>query len=121
MPRRVTKARPSLFTPAGSMVKRLAKESSAARRKMVVLGFWLTALFFGWSFVSGDYGVPRIVRLELEKKGLEEANRRQMTQLIDSGQERRMLQSDSVYIDYIARTKYHMARPTETIYRYRSR
>jgi cell division protein FtsB len=120
MPRRVTKARPSLFTPAGSFVKRLARENPTARRKAVIVGFWLIAGFFAWSLVIGDYGVPRIIRLELEKRGMEEANRRQLTQLIDATQQRQLLQSDSTYIEYIARTKYHMARPNETIYRYRS-
>ena len=121
MPRRVTKARPSLFTPAGSFVKRLAKENPHARRRLIAIGFWLIAIFFGWSFVSGDYGVPRIVRLELEKRGLQEANRRQMTLLIDATHEREMLRTDSLYISYIARTKYHMALPNETLYRLRYR
>lgn len=121
MPRRVTKARPSLFTPAGSFVKRLAKENPHARRKLVIIGFWVIAIFFGWSFVSGDYGVPRIVRLELEKRGMEEANRRQLAQLVDATHQRDQLRFDSTYIAYVARTKYHMALPNETIYRYRSR
>ncbi len=121
MPRRVTKSKPSIFTPAGSFLKRLARENPHARRRLITIGFWLIGLFFAWSFVSGDYGVPRIVRLELEKKGLEEANRRQLTLLIDATHEREMLRSDSLYISYIARTKYHMALPNETLYRLRYR
>lgn len=121
MPRRVTKKKPSLFAPAGNFVKRVTDDSARVRRRLVTIGFWLIAIFFAYSFVSGDYGIPRIVRLELERKGLQEANLRQMAQLIDATRTRDLLKSDSTYIEYIARTKYHMVRKNETIYRYRGR
>jgi cell division protein FtsB len=87
----------------------------------MLFGFWAAALFFGYSLVSGDYGIPRIVKLELERKGLQEANQRQLVQLLDASRERNLLKSDSTYIEFLARTQYHMARPNETIFRYRSR
>ena len=121
MPRRVTKKRPSILAPAGNFVKRVTDDSARIRRRLVTIGFWIIALFFAYSFVSGDYGIPRIIRLELEKRQLQEANRQQLAQLIDATRERDMLKSDHTYIEYIARTKYHMARPNETIYRYRGR
>jgi cell division protein FtsB len=42
-------------------------------------------------------------------------------QLLDDTRERNMLHSDSLYIEYIARTQFHMARANETIFRYRDR
>jgi cell division protein FtsB len=121
MPRRVTKKKASLFAPAGNFVRRVTDDSARVRRRFMTVGFWLIAVFFAYSFVSGDYGIPRIVRLELERKGLDEANRRQLAQLIDATRERELLKSDSTYIEFIARTKYHMANKNETIYRYRGR
>jgi cell division protein FtsB len=69
--------------------------------------------------MSGTYGIPRIVRLEMEKESLIKANRALTIELIDAERIKKMLQSDPGYIEYIARTRYHMARPNETIYRYR--
>ena len=121
MPRRVTKKKPSILAPAGTFIKRVSDDSARVRRRLFTIGYILISLFFAYSFVSGDYGIPRIVRLELEKRGLDTANRKQLAMLIDATRERDMLKSDPVYIEYIARTKYHMAHPNETIYRYRGR
>ncbi|MFZ1684546.1 MAG: septum formation initiator family protein [Candidatus Zixiibacteriota bacterium] len=121
MPRRVTKRKASIFTPAGTFIRRVSDDSARVRRRIFFIGFAIIGVFFAYSFVSGDYGVPRIVRLELERKGLETANRRQLAMLIDASRERDQLKTDSTYIEYIARTKYHMAHPNETIYRYRGR
>ncbi len=118
MPRRVKK-QPSLFAPAGNLIKRLSDTDVRLRRKIVKAGLWTIALLFIYSFMSGTYGIPRIIRLELEKKSLVAANRQLVVELIDAERTRRMLENDPVYIEYIARTRYHMAYPAETIYRYR--
>jgi cell division protein FtsB len=121
MPRRVTKKRPSLLAPAGDFIKRLSDDSPRLRRRLLLVGFWSVALFFGYSLASGDYGVPHITKLELESRGLQDANRRLLVQLLDATRERNMLRSDSAYIEFIARTQFHMARANETIFRYRTR
>ena len=54
----------------------------------------------------------------MERKALIEANRRHTVDLVDASRMKNMLQSDRSYIEYIARTRYHMAYPNETIYRY---
>lgn len=100
-------------------MKRLSGTSQRARRKVVRYGFWSIGILFVYSLMSGTYGIPRIVRLELERKALIEANQRELVDLVDASRTRRMLASDKVYIEYIARTRYHMAYPDETIYRYR--
>ena len=71
--------------------------------------------------MSGTYGIPRIVRLTLERDALTDANRQLQVQLVDAARTRQMLQEDLRYIEYIARTQYFMAAPNETIYRYRGR
>ena len=119
MPRRVKKSS-SIFSPlTGNFVKRLSGTSQRVRRKVVKVGFWVIGIMFVYSLMSGTYGIPRIIRLELERKALIEANHRELVNLVDASRVKRMLESDLNYIEYIARTRYHMAYPGETIYRYR--
>ena len=119
MPRRVRK-KPSLLAPAGDLIRRLSSENARMRRRLVFVGYCGVALFFVYSIASETYGVPRIFRLEMEKRAMADANRRQTAQLVDDIRERNLLLNDRNYIELIARTKYHMAYPNETIYRYRS-
>jgi cell division protein FtsB len=118
MPRRVKK-QPSLFAPAGNLIKRLSNTDAQLRRKITRYGLLTIAVLLLYSFMSGTYGIPRIIRLELERKALVRANHDLLIELIDADRVRDMLRNDPHYIEYIARTRYYMAYPNETIYRYR--
>ena len=118
MPRRV-KTKSSILAPAGSLIKRLADTNARVRRKIIRYGLWGVSLFFLYTVMSGTYGLPRIVRLKMEKEALIDANRRHLVELVDAARVREMLKSDPNYIEWIARTRYHLARPDEIIYRYR--
>ena len=120
MPRRV-RPKTSLLSPAGSLLKRLSDANIRLRRRIVHCSMWVIGLFFLYTLMSGTYGIPRIVRLKMEKEALIEDNRRRLVELVDSVREREMLKNDPAYIEQIARSRYYMARPNETIYRYRSR
>lgn len=74
---------------------------------------------FLYSLMSGTYGIPRIIRLELQRKTLIKSNQQELVNLIDASRIKKMLMYDKGYIEYIARTRYHMVYPGETIYRYR--
>jgi len=118
MPHRVKQSR-SFFAPlAENFVRRLANTDKRLRRKVIRYGFWALGLLFCYSVMVGTYSVPRIARLELQRKGLIETNRQLTIELIDAARVKKMLENDPSYIEYIARTKYRMARPNETIYRY---
>lgn len=119
MPRRV-KQNPSIFTPLkDNLHKRLSGSNQRFRRQVVKYGFWIAGLFLSYSIISSTYGIPRIIKLEFEKNALIEANRRDLVELIDARHIKNLLKTDPDYIAYIARTKYHMVYPDETIYRYR--
>lgn len=120
MPRRA-KSRGSILAPAGSLLKKLSNTDARLRRRILRVGVWVLALFFFWSLVSGSYGLPRIVRLKMQKEALIEANRKTTAELVDATRKRRLLLSDPDYIEQIARTRFHMVYPGETIYRYRGR
>jgi len=78
-------------------------------------------LIVGYSFMSGTYGLPRIVRLEMERSRLQVSNRVLTAELIDAVRIRDMLRYDADYIEGIARSRYYMVYPGETVYRYRGR
>lgn len=119
MPRRVKQSRPFLAPLAENLVRRLASTDRRLRRKVVRYGFWVFGLLFCYSLLVGTYSLPRIGRLELERRALEKANRQLTIELVDAARIRKMLQTDPGYIEQIARTRYRMVRPDETIYRYR--
>ena len=102
-----------------NFVKRLSGTDLRLRRKLIKYGFWAIGLLFVYSLVSGTYGIPRIIRLEMQRKALIQSNRAELVDLIDSERIRDMLLNDKDYIEFIARTRYHMVYSNETIYRYR--
>lgn len=119
MKRRVNKSRSLLAPLAENFTKRLSNADARLRRKAVWYGFWAIGLLFFYSIMSGTYGIPRIIRLELRKKALIEGNQKVLIELIDNARIRDMLVSDRYYLEQIARTRYHMVKPNETIYYYR--
>ncbi len=88
---------------------------------MLRISLWGLAGLFAVSLLFGTYSVPRIIKLHLQKSTLIETNRRLTAELVDAVRVREMLRSDPLFIEQIARTRYYMVRPGETIYRYRGR
>ncbi len=121
MPRRVRKTRSRLPSLTESFVKKLSTADARLRRKVVRYAFWGVGILFFYSLMVGTYSIPRIVRLELQKSALIETNQRLLVNLMDNDRIRKMLESDRIYLEHIARTRFHMARPDETIYLYRGR
>lgn len=117
MPRRVRKSS-SILAPAGNLIRRLSDTRARSRRRLLKYGLWSVVIFLVYSFMSGTYGIPRIVRLELEQKAITQANHDLRVNLIEADRVRYMLKHDRSYIEQVARTRYHMARPNETVYRY---
>ena len=106
---------------AGNFIKRVSGADARLRRKVSRFGLWAIGLLFAWSLLSGTYGLPRIIRLELEKGALTELNLQKSAALVDGARIKKMLLSDPEYIEMIARTRGFMVYPGETIYRYQGR
>ena len=121
MPRRIRNKKPSLLAPAGNLLKSLSNAESRLRRRVLRIGLWALACLFMTTLLFGNYSLVRIVKLQLKKSTLIETNRQLTTNLIDAVRSREMLLDDPYYIEQIARSRYYMVRPGETIYRYRSR
>ena len=119
MPRRIKKTRPLLAPLTDNFKRRLLGSDARLRRRVLIVGLWVIGLMFLHSLLVGPYGIPRIVRLELERRSLIETNRRLTIELIEADRTRSLLRSNPRYIEYIARTRYRMVLPDETMYRYR--
>jgi len=119
--RRIKKTRSFLGPVAENFIKRVSGSDVRLRRKIIRIGFWVIGLTFLYSLLSGTYGVPRIIRLEMEKSALIEANRNKTAALVDAVRIRKRLVSDPEFIESIARSRYYMIYPGETIYRYQGR
>ena len=119
MTRRVKQSKPLLANLAENLLKRVSTADVRFRKKVVKYGLWILAILIGYSLMSGTYGVPRIIRLHLERSALIKANREMTVEIIDAERVRRLLKYDRDYIENIARTRYYMVYPAETIYRYR--
>lgn len=120
MPKRI-RSKPTLLTPAGNFIKRLRESDDRLRRRVTWIVIGLIGLFLVWSSFDSEYGLTRIARLRMQERSMVRTNQRQMAELIDAVRIRELLRTDRGYIEYIARTRYHMAAPNETIYRFRGR
>ena len=118
MPRRVNKNK-SIFTPiTNNFLKKISTSDKRFKRKIVKYGFIVVALLMVYSLFSPTYGIKRIITLKLEKNTLIDMNRKEFVKLVNGNEIRNLLLHDNEYIEYIARTRYHMVYPGETIYRY---
>jgi cell division protein FtsB len=121
VPKRVKKTRSFLGPVAEDFIKRVSGSDIRLRRRLVRFGFWIIGISSIISLFSGTYGIPRIVRLEMEKKSLIVSNLNKTAALVDAVRIRQRLVSDPKFIESIARSRYYMIYSDETIYRYQGR
>ena len=111
MPRRYYKRQGPLKPLVENIGARLSRADSRIRRGVVKYSLIAFGGFVIYSFLAGPYGFFRISRLEDRREELIQQNRQLLAQLVDADQERWRLQYDAHYLEYIARTRYLMARP----------
>ena len=117
MRRRFYKKKQSLGLLAQNIGRRLARSDSRLRRSIVRLSAFAFVGFVIYSFLAGPYGFFRLNRLESRRDQLIEENRRLLVDIVDADITRRRLKYDAHYQEYIARTRYLLARPGETVIR----
>lgn len=100
-----------------NLTQKLARSDSRLRRNVVRFSAFLFLGFVVYSFMAGSYGLFRISRLESRKVQLINQNRLLLARIVDSDYNRRRLKKDSHFIEYIARTRYHLSRPGEIVVR----
>lgn len=84
------------------------------KRKRVVV--WSIAGFVLLTLVLGNYGFFQIMRLERQKAELKQEIERLKSEHEELMRSKEMLKNDLAYIEKIAREKYRMVKPGETVY-----
>ena len=107
-PRRTVNV-PSFSHSAHSPQSRFSPET----RRWLKLG---VAAVLAYLFVAGNMGAWRLVSLWRTEGALERREARLLAEIISLDTRQRMLQTDTTYIEMIARTEYNLSRPDETIY-----
>jgi cell division protein FtsB len=118
MPRRVKQSRSLLAPLAENFIKRISGADARVRNRLVKYGFWAIGGFLLMSLMSGTYGVHRLAKLELTKSALIESNRSLEIMLLDCARIKNRLEVDADFIEKIARSRYRMVYPDETIFRF---
>ncbi|MBI5866693.1 MAG: septum formation initiator family protein [candidate division Zixibacteria bacterium] len=67
-------------------------------------------------FVAGNMGILKMMDLRRSERTLTRRDTRLAAQVMSLDTRRRMLESDTTYIEKVARTEYHLSRPGEVIY-----
>ncbi|MFQ5608031.1 MAG: septum formation initiator family protein [Candidatus Zixiibacteriota bacterium] len=117
--RRYYKKKQTLRPLAQNIGERLSRSDSRLRRSIVRASGFAFVGFVIYSFLAGPYGFFRLNRLETHRDELIQENRRLLVEIVDADITRRRLQHDAHFQEYIARTRYLMARPDETVIRIR--
>ena len=100
-----------------NLTQKLIRTDSRLRRNVVRFSAFLFLGFVVYSFLAGSYGLFRISRLETRKVELIQQNRLLLARIVDSDYNKRRLKEDSHFIEYMARTRYHLSRRGETVVR----
>ena len=91
---------------------------SPPRLSPKVKRFGLVALGAGllYFFVVGEMGLTRLFALNKQKASLEKEELSLMAQLIDLDTRNRLLKTDTLFIEGLARSEFHLSRPGEVVY-----
>jgi cell division protein FtsB len=100
-----------------NLVEKLSNTDARLRRKVLRGLIIFVGLFLIYSFFSGTFGFIRIAKLHIEKNHLQQENKQLLVKLVTAEMIRKRLQDDMNYIEYIARTRHHLSRKGEVIYR----
>ena len=73
-------------------------------------------LSFLYFLVSGDLGVIKLISMHKLTQELQAEELEIATQVVDLDTRKRLLETDSLFIEQIARTEFQMSRPGETVY-----
>lgn len=71
---------------------------------------------FLYFLVSGDLGIIKLVSMHQFHDDLKAEELAIATQVVDLDTRKRLLETDTLFIEQVARTEYQMSRPGETVY-----
>lgn len=100
-----------------NLISRLRKRASPYRQYLIRTAAFLTSTFILYSFLGGEFGFLNLLRMERYRNQLEGEKRQLTADIVDLEIYRKRLDSDSLFIQRLAREKYGLAREGEIIIR----
>jgi cell division protein FtsB len=100
-----------------NLISRLRKKTSTHRGYLLRLSLLSAAMFLLYSFFGGDYGYVSLLRLQRQQSRLLAEKRQLIAEIADLEYRLRRIETDSLYIQKIARDRYGLARDDELIIR----
>jgi cell division protein FtsB len=101
---------PSFSSVSRKSGRRLSETRS---RRLWLIGF---VILIGYLFVSTQIGLWRSWSLWRMRDNLDEQRLELAAQVVDLDTRKRLLLTDTLFIERVARSEYHLSRPDETIY-----
>ncbi len=77
----------------------------------------LLVLFVVYSFLGGEFGFLNLLRLERHNSSLQHQKRELTAEIVDLEYSLKRLESDSLYVQEIARSRYGLAAEDELLIR----
>jgi len=99
------------------LIERLRKTASPYRRYLIKVAVSVVVVFVLYGFLCGEYGFLNLLRMQRHKSRLEQEKRELIAEIVDMEIRLKRLESDSLYIQKLAREKYGLAREGEVIIR----
>lgn len=90
------------------------KAGQTSKIMLAIVG--AAVLYLGYSYLGGSYGFYNLWKLQRQKSALQTELAALQARQDSLKQEINRLQSDTTYIEELARTKYYMGKPGENIY-----
>lgn len=94
----------------------LPKPSPTWSRKARVAFVMVASLSFLYFLISGDLGIIRLMSMHKFNDDLKAEELAIVTQVVDLDTRKRLLESDTLFIEQVARTEFQMSRPGEIVY-----
>ena len=95
-----------------SLPKPTPKWSGRAKAAFVIVA----SASFLYFLVSGDLGIVRLISIHKQHDELTAEELAIAAQVVDLDTRKRLLESDSLFIEQVARTEFQMSRPGEIVY-----
>jgi len=99
------------------LIESLRKKASPYRRYLIRGGIIFLVMFVSYSFLGGEFGFLNLMRMQRHRSQLEVEKRQLLAEIVDLEARLKRIESDSDYIEKLAREKYGLAKEGEIIIR----
>ena len=113
----MTKRKPIQDRSPRRLIRLLRKKASPHRSYLLKAGAMLLVLFVVYSFLGGEFGFLNLMRLERHNSSLQHQKRELTAEIVNLEYSLKRLESDSLYVQGIARSRYGLAAEDELLIR----